>query len=97
MMPFRFRRDSEGLSCREVGRLLQRYLDEMVAGPHALDAEASTRMSAHLDDCRRCGMEADAYREVKASLARRDEGLAPAALERLRAFGEGLAADNWGT
>ncbi|MBT5568153.1 MAG: hypothetical protein HOJ93_03815, partial [Acidimicrobiaceae bacterium] len=47
-----FRRSRSGLNCIQVGRVLQRYLDELVAGPLSVDPEANARIGAHLDDCR---------------------------------------------
>ena len=57
----RRRRAEEGrLSCHEVSRLVQRYLDDET------DRATAAAVAAHLEDCRRCGMEADAYRDIKA-------------------------------
>jgi anti-sigma factor RsiW len=91
MKMFRGRADRP-MSCRQVGRLLQRYLD------HDLDEVAARRIMRHLDDCRRCGLEAAAYTEIKASLARRGVNVPADTLDRLRAFGERLAregSDHW--
>jgi predicted anti-sigma-YlaC factor YlaD len=73
------------LTCREVGKLLQRYLDG-----EAGDV-ATAKVAEHLEDCRRCGLEADIYREIKASLARRATVLPETTLARLRHFGQQLA------
>jgi predicted anti-sigma-YlaC factor YlaD len=75
------------LTCREVGKLLQRYLDGDT------DEHATAKVAEHLDDCRRCGLEASIYREIKASLARQADVLPETTLARLRRFGEQLAAD----
>lgn len=74
------------LSCRAVGRLLQTYLDGAVSDTSA------TLVANHLDDCRRCGLEADAYRWLIRSLveARVPDDLRQ--LERLREFADALAA-----
>jgi anti-sigma factor RsiW len=73
------------LGCAHVGRLLQRYLDDR------LDPDAAAAVAAHLEMCRRCGMEASLYRELKASL--RHLGAPPAAtMDRLHAFADQLAA-----
>jgi hypothetical protein len=77
-----------GLTCEQVAEVLQSYLDEELD-----DHELSRRVSAHLDDCRRCGIEADTYATIKASLARRADPVDAERLARLRAFGEGLSAD----
>ncbi len=73
------------LTCREVGRLLQRYLDGHT------DEHATARIAEHLEDCRRCGLEAEIYREIKASLARHAPALPETTLARLRRFGDQLA------
>jgi anti-sigma factor RsiW len=74
------------LTCREVGKLLQRYLDDET------DEHTTTRVAEHLEDCRRCGLEATIYREIKASLARQAPTLPETTLASLRRFGEHLAA-----
>lgn len=79
-------RPGEQLSCPEVGRLLQRYLDGELDDPNEIDA-----LAAHLDDCERCGLEAETYRHIKASLEQRRPVVPPDSVERLRAFGEQLA------
>jgi anti-sigma factor (TIGR02949 family) len=80
------RRQSDGpMSCAEVGELLQEYLDDQ------LDASRAARLEAHLEECRRCGLEADTYRQIKRSLASRQGDLPPDALGRLRDFGRRLA------
>jgi anti-sigma factor RsiW len=67
----------------QVARVLQSYLDGEVGEATA------RRVVAHLADCRRCGLEAAVYREIKRSLTR---GQAPAAdaVARLRDFRESL-------
>jgi anti-sigma factor RsiW len=73
------------LSCRQVGRLLQTYLDSELPNARAV------LVADHLDACRRCGLEADSYRWLKAQLA----GLAPhtdeCQLDRVRRFADELA------
>lgn len=64
--------------------MLQAFLDEEV------DERAAGRVAAHLEMCRRCGLEADVYREIKASLARSTSPVPEVALWRLRRFGEEL-------
>lgn len=80
------RRSDRPLSCRQVGKLLQRYLD------NAVDELTARRIAHHLEDCRRCGLEADTYLAIKASLARRDPTLPADAVHRLHDFGAQLAA-----
>jgi hypothetical protein len=79
-------RAGERLTCPEVGRLLQRFLDDELASEHEIDA-----LVRHLDDCKRCGLEAETYRKIKDSLEQRRVDVAPEAVARLREFGERLA------
>jgi anti-sigma factor RsiW len=76
------------LSCGEVGKVLQRYLDGHV------DELTAEKVAEHLEDCRRCGLELTVYREIKASLARQSPEVPEAALVRLRRFGEQLIASD---
>jgi hypothetical protein len=81
----RFRRKRPNqLSCEEVGRVLQQFLDE------ELTSEMEPLVQAHLDECLRCGLEASVYRDLKASLARQGEP-PEESVQRLRDFGERLA------
>jgi predicted anti-sigma-YlaC factor YlaD len=79
------------LTCREVGKLLQRYLDGDT------DDQTTARVAEHLEDCRRCGLEAEIYREIKASLARQAPTLPETTLTRLRRFGDQLATEGHAT
>jgi anti-sigma factor RsiW len=74
-----------GLTCREVGEVLQQYLDGHV------DDDLAGRMEIHLEECRRCGLEAETYERIKATLATRRPELPAESVDRLRAFGEQLA------
>jgi hypothetical protein len=70
--------------CPEVARVLQRYLDGEV------DARTLRLVSAHLEDCRRCGLEVETYTALKQALRR--AGAVPAEpIERLRTFADQLA------
>jgi anti-sigma factor (TIGR02949 family) len=72
-------------NCREVATYLHSYLDGEV------DEKTLQRLAAHLEDCRKCGLEAETYRALKQALARRST--APAdALTRLHSFAEQLVA-----
>lgn len=83
-----FRRRAErAMSCAEVGKLLQRYLDDH------LDVQRSQLLRAHLEDCRRCGLEAATYERIKASLAHHGAYGEDAALLRLRQFAANLVHD----
>lgn len=78
--------DRNRLSCRQVGKVLQHFLDGEI------DDITRERVADHLDDCRRCGLGADTYLQIKAALARSATEPSAAALGRLRDFGERLAA-----
>lgn len=73
-----------GMDCHEVGALLQEYLDGHI------DAERVRRIEAHLEDCRRCGMEADTYGRIKSTLAAHRPELPQESIDRLREFGARL-------
>lgn len=73
------------LSCRQVGRLLQSHLDG------ELDEVDSQRVAHHLEDCLRCGLEAETYQALRAALERRAP-VDPERLARLQDFGARLAA-----
>ena len=81
-----FRRHADRpMGCEEVGRVLQDYLDGV------LDDRRARRLAAHLEDCRRCGLEAEIYEHIKASLVhRRAHDLPLDALERLTDFAHDL-------
>ncbi|MFN2506106.1 MAG: anti-sigma factor [Acidimicrobiales bacterium] len=74
------------LMCPEVRRTLQRYLDGEV------DDDWAARVRAHLEDCRRCGLEADTYQALKANLEARGPEVPDELVTRLRQFAEGLVA-----
>lgn len=78
-------------TCREVGRVLQTYLDG------DLEPSQVGKVAAHLEHCRRCGMDAATYIRIKDSLARvgRDGLIHPEdrlSVERLRRFADSLSA-----
>jgi len=73
------------MSCHQVGQVLQTYLDD------ELDEDAARKVVAHLEDCRRCGLEVEIYEALLASLRRDPAGLADEPVHRLRVFGERLA------
>lgn len=84
-MKLTFRKDRPA-SCRQVGKVLQRYLDGEI------DDETRLRVADHLDECRCCGLGADTYLQIKAALARQATEPPADALARLRSFGERLAS-----
>jgi anti-sigma factor RsiW len=71
------------MDCETVGKLLQRYLDG------ELDAPRGQRLAAHLEVCRHCGLDADAYTQVKTALAN-SSAMPPAIVARLQEFGRSL-------
>ncbi|WP_313896038.1 zf-HC2 domain-containing protein [Streptomyces sp. YIM 98790] len=77
------------MQCAQVAQVLQAYLDGEI------DEATARRVADHVEDCRRCGLEATVYREIKASLARR-QAPPPDAVARLEAFGESLLRDGGG-
>lgn len=81
------RRRAEPMSCAEVAAALQSHLDAEI------DDLAARRVAAHLEHCRRCGLEADTYRAIKETIARRAAPLDLDTAERLRAFGERLLVE----
>lgn len=74
-----------GIDCRQVGALLQHYLDGHI------DADRARRIEAHLEQCRRCGMEAETYARIKAPLAAHRPDVPAESIDRLRQFGARLA------
>ncbi len=73
------------LDCQQVAERLQHYLDGHI------DAKRARRIAAHLEECRRCGMEAETYERVKATLAAHRSNVPATSIERLRQFAERLA------
>lgn len=74
------------LECLRVTRVVQSYLDGVV------DEVTARRVAEHLEQCRRCGLEADTYRAIKDALDRREHTPVDA-VDRLRAFAEHLTGD----
>lgn len=75
------------MSCAQVGEILQHYLDG------ELDDERARRLAHHLEDCRRCGLEAETYERIKASLVGRRAPVPADSLARLREFGARIVRD----
>ena len=73
------------VDCRQVARVLQRYLDGEI---DPVDVPAITE---HLDACRECGLAEATYDRIKVALAQPSSAAVdPGVLQRLRAFTEGL-------
>lgn len=81
--PF-WKSDAAELSCREVGKVLQWYLDGEL---NEADVPA---LREHLEKCKDCGLEAETYQAISASLSRRQPDVDTDALDRLRTFGRQL-------
>jgi anti-sigma factor RsiW len=72
------------MTCAEVARVLQRFLDGR------LDVQRARRAAVHLDRCRDCGLELETYVAIKESLFRL--GAPPDdAVVRLHDFADRLA------
>ncbi len=83
------RRTRGPMTCAEVARRLQRYLDGN------LDDGRAQQLAAHLEMCRDCGMEAETYLDIKAALAAHGTGPLPDdALARLADFARRLADEH---
>ena len=78
------------MDCSQVAEVLQTYLDGEI------DDVTAARISRHLEACRRCGMELQAYREIKQALASHRQRSDLEALSRLRAFSHQLMAQGTG-
>lgn len=75
------------ISCRQVGRSLQEYLDGELDDP-----ELVARLRDHLAACRDCGLEADTYRALRDAMRHCAPVVESPELARLRDFGARLAA-----
>ena len=73
------------MTCGEVGQWLQHYLDG------ELDERRSGRLAAHLEDCKRCGLEADVYDQIRRSLVGHRAEVPAESIARLREFGARIA------
>ncbi len=72
-------------NCHKALRLVQAAIDG------ELDDATLARVNAHLAACRKCGMTADTYRAIKASIATRgNTQLDPAILAELTEFARNL-------
>jgi anti-sigma factor RsiW len=68
------------VECRRVKPLLQAYLDGEI------DERDAVRVSTHLDACRRCGLAAETFRQIKASLSRLGDEPNRDSVQRLERF-----------
>lgn len=76
---------SQMTRCFRTSRVLQRYLDGEA------DDLTAERVAEHLDQCRRCGLQARTYQAIKQSLHSGSRDVDDLALRRLRAFHRSLA------
>lgn len=77
--------------CRQVAKVLQSYLDG------ELDPITAHRVHEHLEECRRCGLDARTYQAIKAAIPVAHTGVHtvdvdPQAVERLRSFAQALGS-----
>lgn len=70
--------------CRRVAALMQAYLDG------ELPPSETATVAAHLDDCLRCGIDAEIYRRVKAAVQGLRTPADPGAVRRLRSYAQDL-------
>lgn len=73
-----------GLSCRKVAKVLQSHLDG------ELDEDRRRKVAAHLDECERCGLEAEVLDGVRSALQGRRANLPVATATALREFSDRL-------
>ena len=71
--------------CYRTSRALQRYLDGEA------DDLTAARVAEHLEECRRCGLQARTYRAIKQALRSGSRDVDELALRRLHAFSRSLA------
>lgn len=71
--------------CMRTTRNLQKFLDG------ALEPSEVSKVLAHLEECRRCGLDVEVYRQIKATLEITASGLDAAAIGRLREFATSLS------
>lgn len=73
--------------CHHVAKVLQSYLDGETSLP------TSSMVAEHLEECRKCGLEASTYLAIKTAIAANfpdATGVDSDAVERLRDFADGL-------
>ena len=79
------RRGNAEVNCREVGRVLQSYLDGDV------ESDFAEKIAEHLEKCKDCGLEYETYSRIKNSLAGQERAVDDDAIARLREFGRNLS------
>jgi anti-sigma factor RsiW len=71
----------------EVRRVINGFVDGQVEEGFA------AKIAEHLEDCRRCGLDAEVYANIKQSLQSKPPTIDDEAMDRLREFGSKLAGD----
>ena len=77
-----------GMSCTEVVKVLQSYLDGET------EPEVARAVARHLGACLHCDQESQVYADIKASLQRRRGDVDPEVLAALRDFSQQLVDDD---
>ena len=73
------------MRCMRTMPILQSYLDGNV------DEGTARRVAAHLEGCRRCGLEVEVYSAIKRALADDRDTIDSEVIERLQHFASNLA------
>jgi anti-sigma factor RsiW len=76
---------SELARCYHTSRALQHYLDGET------DDLTAARVAEHLEECRRCGLQARTYEAIKQALRSGARDVDDLTLHRLRVFSRSLA------
>jgi anti-sigma factor RsiW len=81
------RRVRDRMECMRIRRVLQSFLDG------ELDGAQREWVAAHLDACRRCGLDAVTYESLRRRLSGFDQSVDPEAIARLERFVDQLAGE----
>lgn len=79
---------SDVATCAEAMRNLQAFLDGEIR-----DELTLKRVEAHLEICRRCGLEAETYRAIKESLRMSGQAVDQGVVDRLTDFARRIEED----
>lgn len=77
---------NRGLSCQQVEQVMQQYLDGELA------PEETPKVLEHLEACKDCGLEADLYTRIKATLHLHQETPSDDSMANVRALAAELAS-----
>lgn len=75
------------MSCLEIARIMQSYVDE------EMDELTARRVAWHLEICRECGLEVETYIEIKKAISRRHGSIPTDTLLRLEEFARNLTEE----